>query len=164
MGRSRILLQYYLQYLRHALAKCLPCISKRLVTDKKILFGRTSDRRVVCNIAGLPWDLVNIDADLSLMSGVLKPRDIVRQTFTIACGMAAPGKAFPPLPPFAPEAVPINKLTRLVRLAAETGHPSKVRDKAKVPQSLSFTAIASSGGLEQNWDQHHNLYVQKYIA
>jgi hypothetical protein len=57
-----------------------------------------------------------------------------KQTFAIACGIAAPvsqvrknatireryepGKTFPPLPPFAPDAVPMNKFTRDVNSTA----------------------------------------------
>ncbi len=37
-------------------------------------------------------------------------------TLTMAWGTAAPGKAFPPLPPLAPDDVPMNKFTRDVRL------------------------------------------------
>jgi hypothetical protein len=36
-------------------------------------------------------------------------------TFTIACGTAAPGNAFPPLPPLAPVSVPMKRFTREVK-------------------------------------------------
>lgn len=65
------------------------------------------------NVPCLTWCGVDVYSNLvTLKTRKYDVECVESATFAIACGIAAPGNAFPPLPPLAPEAVPMKRLTK----------------------------------------------------